>query len=60
MKFIYLNKIHHYLLFIDYLHIATLLESTQIANAAMSTAATAKKNEFESFITNTTVIKTVP
>ena len=69
-KSIHLNKIHHYwedstlsekpfsyLLSINYFPIATSPESTQTANAAMSTAATGKKNKIEPFINNTTVIK---
>ena len=38
-----LSKIHHYLVFINYLRIATLPQSTQTANASMSTATTGKK-----------------
>ena len=44
--------------YINYLGIATSPQSTQTANAAISTVATGK-NKFESFINNTTVIKSV-
>ena len=44
--------------FINYLRIATLPETTQTTNAAISTALTGK-NIIESFPNDTTVIKSV-
>ena len=43
--------------FFDYLPIATSPQTTQTANAAISTGSTGKKTKIESFINNTTVIK---